>query len=366
MGLKCFAIMKLYIQEDIIDRNDLMSWALEKGQRNEERWVVDIAEAIIAWFDRSKKVSISTSGSTGSPKIISHSKESMKISARMTAERFHLQSGMCSHNCLPARYIAGKMMLIRALEIDMDQICVAPRLALSMPHILQEADRIHFSAMTPMQLSATLDKHPDFINKIDQLILGGAPIPRSLMTRIQQLKTRTHATFGMTETITHIATRQVNGLEQQEAFEVLKGVEISAEDDNLIIKAKHLGSDPIKTTDQVELISDRQFTWLGRSDDVINRGGVKIHPAQVEKKLSQAIQQRYIITAEGDGLSGYKPALVIESRRFSHADMKDLHDAIKDLDKLQRPENIYFVAQLIETPTSKVKRDINLYRSEST
>lgn len=358
--------MKVYIQDDIIHRKELESWAREQGQRSKEDWVADIAESIISWFDSSDYISISTSGSTGTPKLISHSKESMKISARMTAERFRLRSGMRSHNCLPARYIAGKMMLIRALEIDMDQICVAPKLALSTPKSLRLNDAIHFSAMTPMQLSVTLDEHPGFINRIDQLILGGAPISRSLMSQIQGLETRTYATYGMTETITHIATMQVNGSERKEAFEILNGVEIDTEDGNLIIKAKHLGSDPIKTTDQVELIGDRQFRWIGRSDDVINRGGVKIHPAEIENKLSQAIQHRYIITAEGDQDSGFKPALVIESKAYDEPQGKYLLQAINRLDKLERPENIYFVDQLIETPTGKVKRNLNLYRTETT
>ncbi len=357
--------MKMYIQDDIIDRKDLESWARDQGKSSEEGWVTDIAESIISWFDTSDTITISTSGSTGRPKLINHCKESMKTSARMTAERFQLRSGMRSHNCLPARYIAGKMMLIRALEIDMDQICVAPKLALHMPEV-SKGKRIHFSAMTPMQLSATLDECPDFINRIDQLILGGAPISRSLMMRIQALETRTYATYGMTETITHIATKQVNGSGRQEVFETLDGVEIYTEDGNLIIKAKHFGSDPIKTTDQVELIGDRQFRWIGRSDDVINRGGVKIHPAEVEYKLSHAITHRYIVTAEGDKGSGFKPALVIESNAYSELQNNHLLQAINSLGKLERPENIYFVKQLIETPTGKVKRDINLYTSKAT
>ena len=358
--------MKLYIKDKWIEEKDLISWAQADRTKSEDQWIVDIAEAIRTWYDKATHISIFTSGSTGTPKLIRHAKESMKTSALMTASRFGLKPGMTSFNCLPAKYIAGKMMLIRAIVIGMDQICVAPKLSLSLPNNLpgdvpQKLKPIDFAAMTPMQLSATLNEGPAFIEKIDQLILGGAPISQKLLKRIQDLKTRCFATYGMTETITHIATKPVNGLESQEAFEVLDGVVISTEDDNLVIKADHLGDEPIKTNDQVRLAGENKFVWIGRSDDVINRGGVKVHPAIIEEQLNDAISHRYIITAEGDDESGYKPALVIESGEEPYKDNPQFLSTINALDKLQRPENIYFVEQLIETPTGKVKRDINLY-----
>jgi len=305
--------MKLIINEKQIDQSDLPQWAQSEGLKSEHAWIVDIAEAINTWYDKSDVVTISTSGSTGKPKMISHPKVSMKISASMTAERFDLRSGMLSYNCLPARYIAGKMMLIRAIIIGMDQICVEPKLQLNWPSNQAIDQKIDFAAMTPIQLSATLDVHPDFVRQIDQLIIGGAPISRSLMERIQLLNTSCHATYGMTETITHIASKPVNGLGKKESYEVLKGVKIDSINDNLVIRADHLIDSPIVTTDQVELLDQSNFIWIGRSDDVINRGGVKVHPAQIEKKLSTWIPQRFVISVEPDPQSGLRPALVIES-----------------------------------------------------
>jgi len=248
-------------------------------------------------------------------------------------------------------------MLIRALVLGLDQICVEPKLSI---HIASN-ETIDFVAMTPMQLEQTLNNHPDQIGRIKTIILGGAPIPANLMTEIQNLTTECHATYGMTETITHVATQPVNGPFKSECFGALEGVHFTRKEGCLIIHADHLGDSPFYTTDEVTLIDDQHFVWLGRKDNVINSGGLKIHPEQLEQKLQSKIKDRFFIAGMEDAQSGQRPVLLIEAQKYDGALMARLKSDLNVLEKLHRPKKIIFVSAFYETPTGKFKRDIKLY-----
>lgn len=351
--------MKIYIHHDIINQFELQDWAHDVGLSHQFSWIREIAQVITSWFDNQTHIRVATSGSTGIPKIIEHSKNSMKLSAQLTARRFGLTEGMTSLNCLPAQYIAGKMMLIRALVLGIDQICIEPKLVLRSKF----DDKLDFVAMTPMQLSATLDNHPQLISQIRILILGGGPIMKNLNDKIQLLETQCFATYGMTETITHIATRPINGKHRTEIFKAVDNVRFEIEKGNLVIHAAHLDSTPIRTSDQVILNDDQHFSWLGRADNVINTGGIKVHPEQVEERLQDVIEERYIITSAPDDLSGQRVILIIESEGFNDDKMNFLQKYFLTLSKIERPKNILFVGKFLETHTGKIKRDLHLYIS---
>jgi len=322
--------LQLYIEDQRINQSELLSWANSTVKTADRAWVVDIA------------------GSTGVPKLISHSKESMKRSAMKTGAYFSLEQGQSALLCMPARYIAGKMMIIRALVLDLDLICVKPS---SRP--LQEINRaIDFVAMTPMQMQASLE-HGD-VGNVRIIILGGAPVSNNLAQKFQELSTACFLTYGMTETITHIAVRKLNGEKRTDYFEALQGVQFESEAGRLIIYADHIDASPINTTDEVELLDNSRFRWLGRTDHVINSGGLKIHPEQVEAELKPFIDQRFIITSRPDERLGQQVIIVVEGRRIEQSILNKAFDCITN--KYWKPKKVLYVDEFEMTGSGKIVR----------
>lgn len=353
--------MIFYIDGKQINEKDLLDWARKSKDGDMADWIRALASTIFTWFDNLEFISLKTSGSTGTPKMIQLSKSQMRQSAQKTGHHFNLKKGMMTFNCLPCQYIAGKMMVIRALVLDLDQICVEPKINLE----LNNSKVIDFAAMTPLQLESTLQTNKDNIIKIRKLIIGGAPILPDLMEKIQNIPTECYATYGMTETITHVAISRVNGPKASTVFNALEGVRFEVNEGNLVIIADHLDQ-RIVTTDQVNLISDTAFVWLGRSDHVINKGGVKLHPEQIESKLKKYIDERFIVTGFDHPSSGQDLGLVIEAPQFNPIKMDLLLSNIRLLNKIERPQKIIFTKRFEETPTGKIKRNINWYPSSST
>jgi O-succinylbenzoic acid--CoA ligase len=298
------------------------------------------------WFSDKKFVEVKTSGSTGKPKMIQLKKEFMKNSAKATGQFFKLFENTTALLCMSTEYIAGKMMLVRALELGWYLDIVTPA---SNP--LKNIDKVYdFSAMVPMQLQYALND----IEKVKKLIVGGGVVSNELETAIQEISTEIYATFGMTETITHIAVRKLNFFTDQSEnyYQTLPNVSISLDDRNcLVINAPKVSDVVIKTNDVVELISDTEFKWLGRFDNVINSGGIKLHPEEIEKKLSEVISSRFFVAGIPDSILGEKLVLIIEGKQRTVI----LSEA-KNLSKYEIPKHIYFVDQFIETATKKIQR----------
>jgi O-succinylbenzoic acid--CoA ligase len=197
---------------------------------------------------------------------------------------------------------------------------------------------------------------------IKKLIVGGGKVSARLEKRVQDLDTEIYETYGMTETITHVAARQINFSKNQTEkipFRAMKKVKFEIDDrDCLIINAPKLSEEPIFTNDIVKLISHKKFFWKGRFDRVINSGGIKIFPEQVERKLEPFISRRFFITGLPHDSLGERVVLFIESD-FSEDALKDLEDTIssaENLSKYQRPRKIYFVEKFEETHTGKIHR----------
>jgi o-succinylbenzoate---CoA ligase len=187
---------------------------------------------------------------------------------------------------------------------------------------------------------------------VKKMIIGGVPMSTKLENQLSKLKTQVFETYGMTETITHIAAKRVG----EKAFTVLPGVTISYDDKNcLVIHAPKISEEVIVTNDLVELTSENQFVFLGRYDNVINSGGIKLIPEQIEHKLHTHIQNRFFVTGIPDETLGEKLVLVIEGEELT------IDDSIfEDLDKYQKPKEIIFVAKFKETENGKVLRKESL------
>ncbi|MCW4469931.1 AMP-binding protein [Flavobacterium sp. MFBS3-15] len=300
-----------------------------------------VGDFILYWFDQNSFIEMQTSGTTGAPKIIRVDKQAMVNSAIATGEFFDLPSGIKVLHCLPTQYVAGKMMLVRAFILGWDMDMVAPQ---SNPLERNETE-YDFAAMVPLQAEHSLGK----LHMIKKLILGGAKVSKALSEKLSGLSTEIYETYGMTETITHIAAKRIG----EEAFTVLPNVNISKDDRNcLVIDPYKICDEPVVTNDVVEITGDTHFIWLGRYDNVINSGGVKLFPEQIEEKLSGKIDRRFYVKGVSDEVLGEKLVLVVEGEPF------DIDNAaFKGLGKFEKPKDIMFVEKFEETGSGKIKRD---------
>jgi len=305
----------------------------------------------VDWFSDSEFIEVQTSGSTGKPKTIQLKKEFMINSALATGTFFDLKENTTALLCMSTDFIAGKMMLVRALVLGWNLDMIEP---VSNP--LEKVDRSYdFSAMVPMQLQNSLSQ----IDRIRKLIVGGGIVSEELISEIQNISTKVFATFGMTETITHIAVIQLNGFKNTTFSEVekshyttLPNVSISKDARNcLVINAPKVSDKKIVTNDVVKIISKNKFKWLGRVDNVINSGGIKLHPEEIEKKLAKIIQQRFFVAGLPDAILGEKLILVIEGKKATIILSK-----AKSLTRYETPKAIYFVESFIETTSKKIQR----------
>jgi O-succinylbenzoic acid--CoA ligase len=261
-----------------------------------------------------------------------------------TGDFFGLEPGNKALHCLPVKYVAGKMMLVRAMILGLDLEFVAPS---SHPLRNNEYD-YDFVAMVPLQAQNSISE----LKRVKKMIVGGAKINNSLEKQLIKLKTEAFETYGMTETITHIAAKKVG----EKAFTVLPDVTISYDDRNcLVIHAPRISDEVIVTNDIVELINENQFVFLGRMDNVINSGGIKLIPEQIEEKLAGKIDVRFFVASKEDKELGEKVILVIEGEKQA------IDDAIfADLDKYEKPKEIVFFPKFKETPTGKILRNETL------
>ncbi|HSD06781.1 AMP-binding protein [Flavobacterium sp.] len=300
-----------------------------------------VGDFVLDWFDDKSYIDMSTSGTTGKPKSIRIQKDAMVHSAISTGEFFGLEPGNRVLHCLPAKYVAGKMMFIRAFVLGLDLDFVAPS-----SHPLEYNDQKYdFAAMVPLQAKNSVDK----LTNIKKIIVGGAKVNKSLEEELLKLPVEIYETYGMTETITHIAAKRIG----EEAFTTLPNVTVSVDENQCLeILAKNIRDEKIVTHDLVKLISDKQFIWLGRIDNVINSGGIKILPEQVEGKLSTLIPRRYFVAGKQDDTLGEKVVLYVEGESF------DINPSVFNvLNKYEKPKEIIFIPKFKETPTGKIMRD---------
>ncbi|WP_445452154.1 AMP-binding protein [Flavobacterium sp. 25HG05S-40] len=326
-----------------LDREDLCRVAYSFIKEGED-FEKPVGDFLLDWFDSKSFIEMQTSGSTGEPKTISVSKQAMVDSALATGDFFELTPGNKALQCLPVKYVAGKMMLVRAMILGFDLEFVAPS---SHPLDNSEFD-FDFVAMVPLQAQNSISE----LKRVKKMIVGGAAINKALEKQLLKLPTEVYETYGMTETITHIAARKLG----EKAFTVLPNVTISYDDRNcLVIHAPRISPEVIVTNDIVELLNENQFIFLGRMDNVINSGGIKLIPEQIEEKLAGKIQQRFFIASRPDQELGEKVILIVEGESQDFGD--SLYEA---LDKYERPKELLFLPKFKETPTGKILRKESL------
>jgi len=319
-----------------------------------DAYLKDNGQFLLNWLDDTKYITVHTSGSTGKPKEVELLKEHMINSALATGEYFSCKESTKALLCLSANYIAGKMMLVRAMVLGWDIHLVSP-ISNPLENLTTSYD---FCAMVPMQVAASLTN----LHKVKKLIIGGAPISSTLYKELQKVTTNCYATYGMTETVTHIAIKKLNNFSnvistesEKSYFHILPNVSISQDyRDCLVINAPKVSDETIVTNDIVKLISNSSFVWLGRYDNVINSGGVKLFPEQIEVKLSLIIKKRFFVIGVPDDKLGEKLILVIESDERQNL-LKSEYGKCK-LTKFEIPKQVFEFPKFIETASGKIQR----------
>ncbi len=308
------------------------------------------------WFNSSATICIHTSGSTGTPKNIMVRKEYMVHSAQKTCDFFGFKADWNALLCLPVHYIAGKMMIVRAMLSGCNLIFKKP----SGNPLSDLSDRIDFAAFVPLQLHNILGNEEETrrLKQVGSIIIGGAAIPLKTVLKTIDFPNKIFATYGMTETVSHIALRPINGSHRSDFFSPLKGVEVSLNEKGcLVIQSSEIGAEHLTTTDLAEIRDDHSFRILGRLDNVINSGGIKLFPEQIESKVETIIDCPFIYSAVPDIKFGEKTVLIIEGEQLDKNQPALLLQKLNSiLGKYETPRQIVFVPRLPRTSTGKIDR----------
>ncbi|WP_299113265.1 AMP-binding protein [uncultured Winogradskyella sp.] len=310
---------------------------------------------LIDWLNDKDYLIVYTSGSTGLPKPIKLKKQAMVNSAIATGDFFGLQPGDSALHCLPSHYIAGKMMFVRALVLGLELDFVEP----SSQPIFDYKKHYDFCAMVPLQLKHTIN----YVQNIKTIIVGGSMVTKPLLEKISNSTSRFFETYGMTETVTHVAVKQLQSIKNtgEAHFKALPNVTFNKDKRGcLIINAPKLVEEALVTNDIIDLKSETSFKLLGRYDNVINSGGIKLFPEQIEEKLQSTIKERYIVAGEADDTLGEKLILIIENPDESIEVIFKAIEKLKTLDKFEIPKHIYITDKFIETSTGKIQRNETL------
>lgn len=296
---------------------------------------------ISEWDDNREFVLANTSGSTGKPKEIRLLKSDMMISAAKTCEFFGLTDKSVLALPLSVDYIAGKMMVCRAMHCGATLWVETPSREILRDFNGTEIDLI---AIVPSQIDSLI-KAAGRIH-IKNVIVGGAPVSLEEEEKLKSL--HSFATYGMTETCSHVALRRIG----QDTYSALPGIEFEVDENNcLIVCCSDLSVGRLITNDVVDLIDRFHFKWLGRRDNVINSGGIKLHPEMIERKLSNAIDCAFYVTSRESDVWGEELVLVVES-----ADEIESEKIFEFLDRYERPKAIIYIEKFDRTDSGKIIR----------
>ena len=322
---------------------------------------MDLKAFLAEWYNDSPTVLVHTSGSTGEPKPLLVEKRRMEASAHITCSFLGLREGDTALLCLPLDYIAGKMMVVRSLTCGLRLLAVSP----SGNPLETMTEHIDFAAMVPLQVWNTLQvsEERERLIQIRHLIIGGGAIDDRLAQALAAFPNNVWSTYGMTETLSHIALRRLNGPDRSEWYTPFDGVCVSVNADGcLVINAPAVHDGPLVTNDIAELQLPSQseragreflrFRILGRKDNVICSGGVKIQIEEVESLLRLRVRVPYIITKAPDERLGEQVVMLTES-----ADIAALQNICREvLPKYWQPRRILTVNRLPLTATGKPAR----------
>jgi O-succinylbenzoic acid--CoA ligase len=328
---------------------------LQAGDPGVPAWKKELFAFVALFLDPDEEaITQQSSGTTGDPKSFVLSRDAMLSSARRTLDFFGLRAGEKALLCLPVHYIAGKMMVVRALLGGLDLLLREPS---SRPlQDLEEA--VRFAAMVPLQMVESL-RHGDPLGKINILLMGGGELHPATRDRLSSfILPEVYETFGMTETYTHFALRRINGPLPDTAFRVLEGVQIRRDSrDCLEVEVPGVTSEPIQTNDLVEIHEEGStFTWQGRYDNLINTGGIKIIPELLEDQVRKCLGHECLVLSEADPKLGNRLVLLVEYQG-EEPPLDHWEEQLRNrLSNYEIPKRIIAVGSLPRNPSMKPDR----------
>lgn len=313
-----------------------------------------------AWFTHQNLFTIQTSGSTGAPKTITWSRELILWSIENTAQALQLKKEMHVLHCIDANKTGGKMMLARAFELGMSMEVLVPS---SNPFENAQSTHYDFASMVPMQIHYLLQHQQlNALNKIDTLLLGGAVLNPLLTQALQPLTTNIYFGYGMTETASHIALQRINGVHAKAYFTCLPSVEITLNDEACAVIHTPF-HEALITHDRIAMQGENRFVVLGRTDNIVNSGGIKIELEKVEAAIDKALTNlkmnfySYCAYHQPDDRLGEALMVIIESEPWDANTMDEFKNELKNhLEKVSIPQHIYFTTQLEFTSSGKIDR----------
>lgn len=329
---------------------------------------MDIQQFLDEWQSTDTHILVHTSGSTGKPKPLLAEKCRMEASARMTCSYLKLNEGDSALLCMPLDFIAGKMMVVRSLTCGLrlfgvepsahplavgnDYKSLVPRKDMAVPA------QFDFIAMTPMQVYATIERDDecDRLRRCRHLLIGGGSVSEQIEKKLKDFPNHVWSSYGMTETLSHIALRRVNGNEASDWYQPLGNVIVGTTADGCLwIEAPHIVDGRIETNDIVEMHADGcRFRVIGRKDNVICSGGIKIQAEEVERLLAESISVPHIVTKRSDEKYGETAVLLYEKGHQTKAEIEAI--CRKILPRYWQPKAFIETESIPLTPTGKPNR----------
>ena len=342
---------RLLLEGNEYTPGDIHSLVAE-GEGNHPSAIWDLYLFLNEWFNDDPVITVHTSGSTGAPKELLVRKDQMIQSARLTCEFLDLKQGETALLCMNLRYIGAMMVVVRSLIAGLNLI-----VRRASGHPLADVDTpLRFAAMVPLQVYNTfqIPEEKEKLKQTEILIIGGGAVDKALEEKIRNLSNAVYSTYGMTETLSHIALRRLNGAAASDRYYPFSSVELFLSSENtLMINAPLVCDDTLQTNDIARIYPDGSFTILGRKDNVINSGGIKVQAEEIEAKLHSLIMVPYVVTCIPDIKLGEAIVLLMEQT--------------EDWDKIERalpgilpsyccPKQIKIVDRIPQTENGKVNR----------
>jgi O-succinylbenzoic acid--CoA ligase len=345
-----FNLPGLQLNNKLFSVEELRVYAAAMLENNLPDWEHKIYAFILNFLDDKDFILQQSSGTTGTPKTFQLSKKAMLESARLTCEVLDLRYGQNALLCLSADYIAGKMIVVRSLVCGLNLFWEEPS---SLP-ALQNYNKIHLCSMVPLQAFNAFNS-PKLLQNIDVLLIGGAEIRPELKALFGKINNRSYETYGMAETCSHIALKKISGPNPDANFKTLPGIKVNTDHRSCLVAHVPFLPEPVVSNDVVETIDEQTFVWKTRFDNLINTGGLKVIPEEVETEIAKILKHEFAIIGLPDKKLGQKITLVIESEK--RIDENQLRETLsKNLKPHQIPKEIRYLKILPRNAAFKVER----------
>jgi len=349
------------------ESKELTSWQtnkeLVKSQlRPSDPYFAKAYDFIKRWLSGKAHFDLQTSGSTGTPKKISVTRNQLSQSAAMTGRALALNAGTKALVVLNIDYVAGLMMLVRGMELNWELTIMEPTANPLL--LLDETLQFDFTALVPMQLIACLENSQtnSRLNSLGKILLGGAPVGVALSEKILIMDFPVYLSYGMTETVSHVALKRLNGPHVKDEYFLLPEVNAGTDERGcLYISGPMTNFEIIQTNDLAKLTGESAFKWLGRIDNVINSGGVKIILDGVDEHIAKVF---YKINYDAAFFSWYQPdeklgqklVLIVEGTSDTFSEQMLIAEIRTALSAYEIPKHVYFANQFLKTKTEKTDK----------